>query len=235
MPFEKDIQKYINRYCDSHLPDDGWIEKEFDFIKDSELKKRIIIEYKNARYIYKVFEGLNVKNELLLAEVRVQILMYASIYETILHYIIFDEYYKDEECVRDVLIQKSLKEYSIPKESLKKLTKELVHDQKNIIPCFRTQVKRDITKVRFDEKCLLAYKLGIIHDIILPNEKIDGDTGKKYSKVSLYDDLISIYEIRNGIHIHAELKKEIDYQLFMSKLAYKRMRPFIAQIKEKLK
>ena len=110
-----------------------------------------------------------------------------------------------------------------------------MHDQKNIIPCFRTQVKRDITKVRFDEKCLLAYKLGIIHDIILPNEKIDGDTGKKYSKVSLYDDLISIYEIRNGIHIHAELKKEIDYQLFMSKLAYKRMRPFIAQIKEKLK
>ena len=49
------------------------------------------------------------------------------------------------------------------------------------------------------------------------------------------EDLIKIYELRNAIHIHAELKKEIEYHLYMSKLAYKRMRPFIDQVKRKLK
>lgn len=235
MPFELKIKNYINKYCENHLPDELWMENEFDFIKDQDLKKRIIIEFKNARFLYKLFEGLNVKDELQLAEVRLQILMYASIYETILHYIIFDEYYKDEECVKNILMQNTLKEYCIPPKSLKKISAELKHDAKDIVPCFRTKSKRDITKVRFEEKCLIAKELGILYDIELENVKFDDDTGNKIQKINLCNDLISIYEIRNGIHIHAEMKKEIDYQLSKSKLAYKRMRPFIDQIKEKLK
>lgn len=235
MPFEKDIQKYIYEYCDNHLADEIWIENEFNFIKNDELRNRIKIEYKNARYMYKIFEGLEAKNELLLAEVRLQILMYASIYETVLHYIIFDEYYKDDKHTKEVLIQNTLKEYSIPQKSLNKISKELHHDEKDIIPCYRTTVKRDITKIRFDEKCLLAKKIGILKDIELSMPKLDERIGKKVTKMYLCDDLISIYEIRNAIHIHAELKKEIEYHLYMSKLAYRRMRPFIDQIKEKLK
>ena len=34
------------------------------------------------------------------------------------------------------------------------------------------------------------------------------------------DELIRIYEVRNAIHLHAELKKEIDYHLALSKIAY---------------
>ena len=79
MPFRKEIQEYIQDYCMKHLPDENWINNEFEFIKDEALRKRIEIEYKNARYLYKIFEGLNVQGERLLAEVRLQILMYASI------------------------------------------------------------------------------------------------------------------------------------------------------------
>lgn len=235
MPFRKDIQKYIYKYCANHLPDEDWLENEFNFIKKEELRNRIKTEYKNARNVYKIFEGLEVENELLLAEVRLQILMYASIYETILHYIIFDEYYRDEKCVKDLLVQKTLKEYSIPQQNLKKISNELHHDQKNIITCYRTTVKRDITKVRFDEKCIVAKELGILKDIKLDMPKIDERTGKTVNKICLCNDLISIYEMRNAIHIHAEIKKDIEYHLYMSKLAYKRMRPFIDQVKEKLK
>lgn len=133
MPFRKDIQKYIYKYCANHLLDEDWLENEFNFIKKEELRNRIKTEYKNARYVYKIFEGLEVENELLLAEVRLQILMYASIYETILHYIIFDEYYRDEQCVKDLLVQKTLKEYSIPQQNLKKISNELHHDQKILL------------------------------------------------------------------------------------------------------
>ena len=235
MPFRRDIQEYIQDYCIKHLPNENWIDNEFGFIKDEILRQRIETEYKNARYLYKIFEGLNVEGEMLLAEVRLQILMYASIYETILHYILFDEYYKENKDVKDLLIQKTLKPYDIPQKSLMKISNELNHDQKDIIPCFKTTVKRDITKIRFEEKCLVAKKIGILGDIKLDMEKIDEQTGMRINSINLCEDLIKIYELINAIHIHAELKKEIEYHLYMSKLAYKRMRPFIDQVKRKLK
>lgn len=235
MPFRRDIQEYIQDYCIKHLPNENWIDNEFGFIKDEILRQRIETEYKNARYLYKIFEGLNVEGEMLLAEVRLQILMYASIYETILHYILFDEYYKENKDVKDLLIQKTLKPYDIPQKSLMKISNELNHDQKDIIPYFKTTVKRDITKIRFEEKCLVAKKIGILGDIKLDMEKIDEQTGMRINSINLCEDLIKIYELRNAIHIHAELKKEIEYHLYMSKLAYKRMRPFIDQVKRKLK
>ena len=235
MPFRRDIQEYIQDYCIKHLPNENWIDNEFGFIKDEILRQRIETEYKNVRYLYKIFEGLNVEGEMLLAEVRLQILMYASIYETILHYILFDEYYKENKDVKDLLIQKTLKPYDIPQKSLMKISNELNHDQKDIIPCFKTTVKRDITKIRFEEKCLVAKKIGILGDIKLDMEKIDEQTGMRINSINLCEDLIKIYELRNAIHIHAELKKEIEYHLYMSKLAYKRMRPFIDQVKRKLK
>lgn len=46
MPFRKDIQKYIYKYCDNHLPDEDWLENEFNFIKKEELRNRIKTEYK---------------------------------------------------------------------------------------------------------------------------------------------------------------------------------------------
>lgn len=45
---------------------------------------------------------------------------------------------------------------------------------------------------------------------------------------------IELYSYRNGIHILAEQRKGITYELDLSKKAYRRMRPFIDQIKERL-
>jgi hypothetical protein len=72
-----------------------------------------------------------------------------------------------------------------------------------------------VTKVRFDKKAECAFNLGLIEDW-------------------LRDELIEIYEARNAIHIHAEIKKSIDYQLELSKNAYRRMRPFVDQIRASL-
>lgn len=52
--------------------------------------------------------------------------------------------------------------------------------------------------------------------------------------VSLPEELIEIYSYRNGIHLIAEQRKGISYEINLSKKAYRRMKPFIEQIKEKL-
>ena len=237
MPFEKELKDSIITYCTRDLPNDEWYEDAFDFIKDNTLKNRLIAEFKNARFVYKFFEGISAEEELKLAEVKMQVLMYASIYEATIHYVLFDEYYKNDPVVQKMLTQNVSKPFSIPTKQSEKINSLLSHDGKNIIPYFATTQKRDITKIRFDEKCVAAFQLGILKDIpqqsistadILPEIKISPDMPIFCSE------LIRIYEVRNAIHLHAELKKEIDYHLTLSKIAYRRMQPFLQQIKEKL-
>lgn len=236
MAFTEEIKKAIDEYCLRDLSKDDWYEKEFNFIKDTTLKNRIVCEFKNVRYIYKIFEGLAAKDELYLAEVRLQILMYASIYEAVIHYLLFEEYYKNNEKVKDLLIQKVNKPFDIPTEKQAILESHLSHDGKQVIPYFSTTQKRDITKIRFDEKCKLAFELGILSEIPEQSEHPSSIINSEDCKdIPMFcAELIRIYEIRNAIHIHAELKKDIDYQIELSKVAYRRMMPFISQIKSKL-
>jgi hypothetical protein len=67
------------------------------------------------------------------------------------------------------------------------------------------------SQVRFDKKTDCAVELGLI-------------------KSSLRDDLVDFYEARNAIHLHAEIKKNLNYQLELSKRAYRRLKPFKEQI-----
>ena len=72
------------------------------------------------------------------------------------------------------------------------------------------------TEVRFDEKAQCARGLGLI----------DG---------SLCEDLISIYEARNSIHLHAEIRKGLAWGLELSRLAYYRLELLQEQIRRGLK
>ncbi|MCH4239146.1 MAG: hypothetical protein LKF71_02610 [Oscillospiraceae bacterium] len=238
MPFNEEIQNSIITYCSRDLPNDSWYADAFDFVKNPELKARLICEFKNTRFIYKIFEGLAVSDELLLAEVRMQIIMYASIYEAILHYVLFDEYYKENSIVKKLLIQKVNKPFSIPKKQLSDISSLLVHNHKTIIPYFQTSQKREIEKVRFDEKCKAAFEIGLLTEIVKQKEKsadILPDIKVIDKMPTFCSELIRIYEVRNAIHLQAELKKEIEYHLQLSKIAYRRMQPFLEQIKHKLK
>ena len=237
MPFEKEIRDTILAYCMRDLPNDIWYENSFDFVKDRSLKARLISEFKNARFMYKMFEGLAAEDELLLAEVKMQMLMYASIFEATIHYVLFDQYYKCTPIVQKLLTQKVNKPFSIPTSQLSAINKLLFHDGKTIIPYFETLQKRDITKVRFDEKCIAAFQLGILTGIPEQNDPtadILPDIKQIAGMPPFCAELIRIYEVRNAIHLHAELKKEIDYHLALSKIAYRRMQPFLNQIRTKL-
>lgn len=223
MPFDSINKNYVTDYCSNHLPSDEWFNNEFNFISDTLLRERIIVEFKNVRYMYKLFEGIEAKDELLLAEVRLQIFMYASIYEAIIHYLLFD-CYSDETIVKSLLIHTVPKKISIPTSKQNTLNSCLQHDGKEIFPFYYGTSPKPITSVRFDEKCYAAQQLGLISDFISSNG----------SHIAFVSELIKIYEIRNGIHIHAEIRKQVDYELELSKIAYRRMKPFIAQIKQKM-
>ncbi|MBP2241736.1 hypothetical protein J2Z40_002308 [Cytobacillus eiseniae] len=71
MPFEMELQETIRDYVYGHLPSESWYNINFyPFIEDSNLRERLKTEFINARVIYKMFEGLQATDELLLAQIK---------------------------------------------------------------------------------------------------------------------------------------------------------------------
>lgn len=223
MAFSEKLKNEIQLYCTNHLPPDLWYDNEFSFIQDIELKNRIIAEFKAIRFAYKLYEGIEASDENLIFEVRNQILAYASIYEAVIEYVL-NTYYSDTDEF-DSLIHHTIPiRVSIPQDKLKILQDTLSHDGKMIVPFYYTKKEKERPQIRFDDKCRTAEKLGLIHKFVNADGK----------EVDLVSEIIEIYSYRNGIHIIAERRKGINYELELSRKAYRRMRPFIDQIKKKL-
>ncbi len=110
----------------------------------------------------------------------------------------------------------------IPEEKRKKLERELIHLVDNgtknieIHTFFIKERGRHQLQFCFDAKCRAAEELNIISKIYQKGNKVVAD---------LPSDIIEIYEYRNAIHLIAEQRKNIDYELELSQRAYRRMKP----------
>jgi hypothetical protein len=213
--FTNEVKKAVEDYALGHLGDFNWHQKFFDFVKDATLASRLAEEFMAARFVYKILEGLKAKDWLMRTQIRTQILSYASIYEAVIHHILFDRLPSDPKVMALTRFPTN-KGISIPAEHQRILQKYLSHDGKKIIPTYETTGRTDKSKVRFDSKAKCAFALGFI-------------------KEKLKDELVEIYEARNTIHIHAEIRKSLKYQLDLSRRAYMRMEPFRDQITERLR
>lgn len=223
MPLSNEVKKEIYEYCNSHLADEDWYKEEFEFVEDDKLRERLVQEFKGIRFAYKLYEGIEARDENLIFEVRHQILAYATIYEAVIHYVLYT-YYNSTPEFHTLQYHIAPAKISIPENKVNMISSALLHNGEKIIPYHMQERKKEETQVRFDEKCITAQKLGLVHSF----ENKDGE------HIDLPKEIIEIYSYRNAIHLAAELRKGIEYELGLSKLAYRRMRPFIDQIKAKL-
>lgn len=215
MSLEQSTKNQIYEYVEAHLPQDEWYSSYFDFVADPNLRERLAEEFKAARSVYKLFRGIDASDWWLRAQVRIQILQYASIYEAVIHHVLFDRL-GQEALVRHLLEAPRLIRIDIPQSKQAALEKALDHDSKVIIPTYQGIRRTDINKVRFDDKVSCAVDLRLIEQ----------DLGR---------DLISTYEARNAIHLHAELRKNLTYELDMARTAYRRLAPFRSQLVSAMK
>lgn len=223
MPFEDQLRSKVINYCKADLPPRKNILELFSYIEDADLRNRIVSEYEGARFAYKLFEGIRATDDQMRFQVRSQLLSYASLYEASVEYVLF-HYYEETEEVAQMGRYKSLIKISIPESQKEKLQNELSHNGKEIIPCYEGTKRKDRNTIRFDEKVDAAVKLGLLHSF----------HGRDPEVVNLPDELKEIYGFRNGIHIIAEQRKDINYEIDMSKKAYWRIAPFCQQIREGL-
>lgn len=209
VPFEPNIRDKVDSYARCDLRSRQWHTDYFDFIEDPALRSRLGEEFFTARYLYKVLEGLAADGELQVAQVRLQVLQYASIYEAAIHHLLFD-LLPDRAPVQALSEITTLKRYSIPSDKQATL-ESFVHDGRQIIPAYEGTSRVNVAKIRFDDKAFCARDLGLLEPW-------------------LCNELISIYEVRNAIHLHAEIRKGVTWGLELAINAYRRHEPFREQV-----
>lgn len=224
MAFSETLKNAINDYCNNHLADESWYENKFEFIEDGDLRKRLIEEFKSIRFAYKLYEGIEAKNENLIFEVRYQILAYASIYEAVIHYVLYN-YYQNSTEFHNMQYHTVPTRMSFSEKQMEDVKRILSKPDEDLMIYHLQERKKDETQVRFDDKCRAAEALGLIN--VFTNEQKD--------TINLPAEIIEIYSYRNAIHLVAEQRKGIKYELELSKKAYRRMQPFIDQIIDRLK
>ncbi|MDR3704716.1 MAG: hypothetical protein P4L28_02265 [Paludibacteraceae bacterium] len=213
MAFPDKLKCEVENYINKHHPNQAWWEQYFDiaFVSDVELAKRLVQEMMSIRTVYQLLEGLRAQNELLRAQSKIQIITYASVYEAILHHIIFKTDLKLNQEVINLLSKEKYVKRSLPMPH-----QNITHNGEIIYTMAKVPITREERYIKFEEILHVTQKLNLIDS-------------------SLYEDLLELYNLRNAIHIHAEIAKGINYQLEISKKAHKLIKPFKNQIIDGLK
>jgi hypothetical protein len=213
MPFSKSVQKSINEYIDKYTGDAAFYGEYFWFISDAVLRTRLEEEFKSARYVYKFLEGMQAKDWLLTAEVRIQILLYASIYEAVLHHVLLQDY-QTTDAVRRIATYESRKRINISGVIKKKIVE--AYSPTGEVAVYQLESAAvDERKIVFEEKAAAALKLGLIDQAI-------------------YDVVVKVYSLRNAIHLHAELRRNIAYEIDAAREAYWHLQGFCRRIEERM-
>ena len=165
MPLAKEIKDAVYLYCNNHLADEAWYNEEFEFIEDEPLRKRLVEEFKGIRFAYKLYEGIEAKDENLIFEIRHQIFSYATIYEAVIHSVLYT-YYKDTPEFHKLQHHVVPARIDIPEAKLAALKRELTHNGEEILTYHRQERKKDDAQIRFDDKCKTAEEIGLLHSFI---------------------------------------------------------------------
>ena len=99
MPLDKVIIATVNNYLQRDLPEHAWWEEQFTFVRNRRLRMRLARELYSARYMGKLMEATDATGDVLLLYVRQQVIIYASIYEAIIDYLLFTKYKQTQEVV----------------------------------------------------------------------------------------------------------------------------------------
>lgn len=215
MAFTPEVRDYVGHYVDSHMGNDAFYGGYFAFISDAELRKRLEDEFRSARYIYKMLEGVQAEGWKLNAQVRIQILLYASIYEAVLHHVLLSDY-KDSSEVAKLMTYRHLKPININQELMGQIREKYSPDNEVKVFQVHTESQQDERKILFEDKAKTAQELGLIDE-------------------PMYTVVTEVYSLRNAIHLHAELRREITYHLDKSKEAYWKLQGFCHQIAARMK
>lgn len=207
MSLTQDIRDLVQDYCTKDLPGDlDWHTQKFHFIDDNdELKERLGRAFYSARYMSKLMEALYVSGNELHPFVKFQVIQYASIYEAIITYLLWNKFRENPEVIA-IEHHKSYK----PVSALGSST-VIKFGEEKIYTCVYRDEKTPKNSISFGDKVDCCVRIGFIEE--------------KYA-----EDIKKTYVLRNLAHIESEAKHQIEIEIEHAKLSYWRMQPFLDSI-----
>lgn len=212
MAFPEKLKTDVLEYIEKHHPNRRWWEQYFDkpFISDSTLAVKLVDEMMSIRSIYQFLEGLR-EPTLIRAQAKFQIITYASVYEAVLHHLIFNTRLNTEDAVKKILCFETYVKRCLPSPF-----KDIKHNGEEIYTVAKVPKIKDERYVKFDDILTAAKELKLINH-------------------EMYDDLLALFSQRNAIHLQAEIAKGIQYEIKLSKKAHELLKPFKRQLVAGLK
>jgi hypothetical protein len=201
----------VLKYCDSHLAKREWFDQQFDFIDDKALAARLALEFYSARYIYKLGEALAVDGERMHAHNKFQIMQYASIYEAIITHLLWGKY-AAEEAVLKISTHLAYK----PIDDLPANVRIISSPDEKLSLCVHRKEATSSHSIKFDDKVAAAVEIGFVHR-------------------QLGSEISEFFRLRNGMHLENAVNRQIQYELKLTRLAYRRIEPFIKGVREFLR
>jgi hypothetical protein len=170
---------------------------------------RLARELYSARYMGKLMEATAATGDVLLLYVRQQVIIYASIYEAIIDYLLFTKYKRRKE-VASLTRDHEFIEVRVQPGIV--MTFRNGNKKERLVLCRVKQTTRPVQNIRFKDRLATAVSIGFI--------------SQTYAR-----DLQKIYDLRNSIHLVTATKRNIEIGIAESRLAYRRTLPIIDGIK----
>ncbi len=170
-----------------------------------ELKERLGRAFYSARYMSKLMEALYAKDNELHPFLKFQVMQYASIYEAVISYLLWDKFTEHPE----VIALQTHKAYK-PVSALGAST-SVTYDGEQVYTCLYKDSKTPKNSIPFSDKVDCCVRIGFIEE--------------KYA-----ENIKKVYMLRNLAHIETEAKKQIEIEIEHSKLGYWRIQPFLEKI-----
>lgn len=191
-----------------HTHEIDWFKDYFNFIDDASLKIHLAEAYYQARFLYKIMQGLQLTSFKKTSIIKFQIQQYASIYEALIDYTL-EKFHKDE--VKEQLKETEFKIVNVL-SSNSSIIMTFDGKQETVYTCKKTTRNVPLKKTRIDKRTELAKSFGIISDTI----KIEFD---------------GLYDLRNNIHILKAATADYRPKIEEATKAFQLMEPIQSSIK----
>ncbi len=218
---EEETRKTVVSYCNKKIvpsseyienPDGNhpieWFKTYFSFVSYNSLVLHLADAYYQARFLYKIMQGLRLTSFKRAGVLKFQIQQYASIYEALIDYVL-------ETCHKDKLpeLLKEI-EYRPVNVLSKDASLSIIIDgkQEDVVTCKKTFRKVALKQTRIDKRTKIAADLGIISGTV--KDEFDG-----------------LYDLRNNIHILKAASANYKLSVAEATRAFQLMDSFVSSVK----
>jgi len=208
MPLDSSIIHSVAEYYHRDIGTYSSYIRQFDFIDDENLRKRLAQEFYIARYAAKLQEALAFDENFfeLLGHLKLQIIQYAGIYEAVISYLLLNKFPTHQGVI------KLGKRIEYRKVDALAASTQIQHKGEEVFLCRQAHVQDQWVYVRFEDKLKAAQEIGFLKEPVAKT-------------------ILDTYKLRHSVHIEKAVKDEIIFEMEQCKQAYLMMRDFTNGIK----